>query len=78
MSIFDWADTVTAIERPPLSVILADIYGSDLAAQVMGDIATEIADLKRLATGLEPDGVWEEGYGDALHDVLQRLAGVDR
>lgn len=77
MSIFDWADTVTTIERPPLAVTLTEIYGPDLAAQVVSDIAAEIGELQRLAVGLEPDGVWEEGYGDALHDVLQRLRGLE-
>lgn len=77
MSVMDWANALLPpTERPPLAERLTEIYGPDLAAQVVSDIAAEVAELQLRAVGLEPDGVWEEGYGDALHDVLARLIGA--
>lgn len=35
-----------------------------------------IARLRAEATGDERDGVWEEGYLDALHDIEQSLSGA--
>lgn len=71
MSITDWS--LAEIEHAPLVTILAEVYGPDLAAQVVCDVAAEIDALARGIVDLHPDGVWEEGYADALHDVLQRL-----
>jgi hypothetical protein len=52
---------------------LNDLYGADLAEQVASDIRTEIEDMVRETADLDYDGVWEEGYRDALHDLALRL-----
>lgn len=70
----DWAwALLQPAERQPLPERLIEVYGPDLAAEVVVDIANEVRGLRALATGDERDGVWEEGYADACHDILLAL-----
>lgn len=75
MSVNDWywAGFAAVDERPPLPERLVELYGLDLAAEVVADVALEVECLRDLATGDERDGVWEEGYADACHDILLAL-----
>lgn len=59
--------------RPTFADHLTDLYGSDLAEQVIADLTLEIDHLRQRSVGIEFDGVWEEGYSDALHDVMRRI-----
>jgi len=68
-----WAGFASLAERPKLPERLADLYGLDLAAEVIADVVLEVECLRDLATGDERDGVWEEGYADACHDILLAL-----
>lgn len=57
-------------KRVPLSARFAGSFGMDISRHICDALAEAIGDLGHAALGDERDGAWEEGYGDALHDVL--------
>ena len=63
----------TPNDEPTLLDHFTDLYGDQLAAEVIGSISNLLDELRAGVEGQILDGVWEEGYVDALHDVALRL-----
>jgi len=60
-------------DDPTLLEHLTDLFGDLLAVQVVGSMSNLLEELRTGVEGQMYDGVWEEGYVDALHDVALRL-----
>lgn len=69
----DPAEVDAWAKRESLPSRLVEFYGVDLVAEVVADVAIVVRAYRDLATGDERDGVWEEGYADACHDILLAL-----
>lgn len=72
-------EVIAAVESVPVSHVDRNRVANagDFAGAVLAVVGAHVESLRAAAVGDERDGVWEEGYSDACHDLLLALRGTE-